>query len=92
MEDWRGRTLSKVKIHSLVARGGMAAVYLGEHTTLKKPMAIKILHDHLTDTSDILARFKAEAQSVAALRHPNIVQVFDFDIVEGRPYIAMEYV
>lgn len=92
MEDWRGRTLSKVKITSLIARGGMAAVYLGEHTTLQKPMAIKILHDHLTDTPEIMARFKAEAQSVAALRHPNIVQVFDFDIVEGRPYIAMEYI
>lgn len=70
----------------------MAAVYLGEHTTLKLPMAIKILHDHLSDTPDILSRFKAEAQSVAALRHPNIVQVFDFDMVDGRPYIAMEYV
>jgi serine/threonine-protein kinase len=70
----------------------MAAVYLGEHTTLKKPMAIKILHDHLTDTNDILARFTAEAQSVAAMRHPNIVQVYDFDMVDGRPYIAMEYV
>jgi serine/threonine-protein kinase len=70
----------------------MAAVYLGEHTTLQLPMAIKILHDHLSDTSDILARFKAEAQSVAALRHPNIVQVFDFDMIDDRPYIAMEYV
>jgi serine/threonine protein kinase len=91
-EEWRGRTLSKVRIDSLIARGGMAAVFLGEHITLQRPMAVKILHDHLADDPDLLARFKAEAQSVAALRHPNIVQVTDFDVFEGRPYFAMEYV
>jgi serine/threonine protein kinase len=70
----------------------MAAVYLGQHITLQRPMAVKILHDHLADDPELLARFKAEAQSVAALRHPNIVQVVDFDVFEGRPYFVMEFV
>src|SRR5262245_44761314 len=90
MPDWVGQTLSKVEIQKLYRRGGMAEVYLGHHTTLDRPVAVKILHNHLFDDSLRLSRFRTEAQVVAAMRHPNIVQVFDFDIAEGRPYIVME--
>jgi len=88
--EWTGRTLSKVRIDKLVGRGGMAEVYLGLHTTLNRPVAVKILQEHYSEDSQLMKRFLDEAQSVAALRHPNIVQVFDFDIVDGRPYIVME--
>src|SRR3972149_4443730 len=90
MEDWIGRTLSKVEIQKRLGRGSMAEVYLGHHTTLDRPVAVKILHGHLSEEQMPLDRFRAEAQAVAAMRHPNIVQVFDFDIADGRPYIVME--
>ena len=90
MEDWIGRTLSKVEIQKRLGRGSMAEVYLGHHTTLDRPVAVKILHGHLSEEQMPLDRFRAEAQAVADMRHPNIVQVFDFDIADGRPYIVME--
>ncbi len=89
-ETWVGRTLSKVQIQQLIGRGGMADVYVGLHTTLNVPRAVKILHGHLTEDPDLQRRFLDEAKSVAALRHPNIVQVYDFDLVDGSPYIIME--
>lgn len=90
MDSWIGRVLSKVRIERLIGRGGMADVYLGRHTTLNRPMAVKILHAHMTADSDLRRRFRDEAQAVAALRHPNIVQVSDFDVVDDQPYIIME--
>lgn len=90
MSEWIGRTLSKVEIQRLLGRGGMADVYLGLHTTLNRPVAVKILHSHFTDDKSLMARFRAEAQAVATMRHPNIVQVLDFDISDDRPYIVME--
>lgn len=90
MTEWAGRTLSKVQIQRPLGRGGMAEVYLGRHTTLNRPVAVKILHAHLTGDEELTKRFLAEAQAVAGLRHTNIVQVFDFDVVDGRPFIVME--
>ena len=74
----------------MIGRGGMADVYVGRHTTLNRPMAVKILHPHMTLNPELRRRFRDEAQAVAALRHPNIVQVNDFDVVDDRPYIVME--
>jgi serine/threonine protein kinase len=68
----------------------MAEVYLGLHTTLNRPVAVKILHAHLAGDEQFLTRTRDEAQAVAALRHPNIVQVLDFDLMDNRPYIVME--
>jgi len=90
MSEWVGRTLSKVEIQKRLGRGGMAEVYLGYHTTLNRPVAVKILHGFLSEDEVSLHRFRAEAQAVAAMRHPNIVQVYDFDLADGRPYIVME--
>lgn len=90
MADWIGRTLSKVTIQKLIGRGGMAEVYLGVHTTLNRPVAVKILHGHLLEDDTLMARFRSEAQAVANLRHPNIIQVFDFDLADDQPYIVME--
>ena len=92
MSDWIGRTLSKVILIKRLGRGAMAEVYLGHHTTLDRPVAVKVLHAHLVENNLLPERFQMEAQGVAALRQPNIVQVFDFDLAEGRPYIVMELV
>ena len=92
MSEWAGRTLSKVVLERPLGRGGMAEVYLGRHTTLNIPVAVKILYAHLTEDEDLQRRFATEAQAVASLRHSNIVHVYDFDVVDGRPYIVMELV
>ena len=92
MADWIGRTLGRVKIESLIARGGMAEVYLGTHTTLQREVAVKILRNAFEDEPRVHERFELEARAVAKLRHPNIVQVFDFDTIDGQPYIVMEYI
>ena len=92
MSRWDGKTLGKVQIDTLLARGGMAEVYLGMHTTLQREVVVKILRGHYEDEPSLLERFQREARVVAKLRHPNIVQVFDFDTVDDQPYIVMEYI
>jgi serine/threonine protein kinase len=92
MADWIGKTLGKVRIDLLIARGGMAEVYLGVHTSLDRPVAVKLLRNQFQDDPDLLDRFQREARAVAMLRHPNIVQVFDFDTINSQPYLVMEYI
>lgn len=92
MVDWIGRTLGKVEIQERLGRGGMAEVFLGTHTTLARPVAVKALLSYLSDDPELQTRFEREARAVAALRHPNIVQVFDFDVADDRPYMVMEYI
>jgi serine/threonine protein kinase len=89
--EWLGRTIGKVRIDKYLARGGMAEVYLGTHLTLERPVAVKVLHSYIEEDLDLLERFHREAKIVAGLRHPNIVQIYDFDTVDGHPYIVMEY-
>jgi len=91
MFEWIGKVIGKVRIGKFLARGGMAEVYIGTHLTLDRPVAIKVLHSYIESDPDLLARFQREAKVVAGLRHPNIVQIFDFDTHEGHPYIVMEY-
>jgi serine/threonine protein kinase len=91
MPEWLGKTIGKVRIEKLLARGGMAEVYLGTHLTLERPVAVKVLHSHIEEEPTLLERFHREAKVVAGLRHPNIVQIFDFDTIDGHPYIVMEY-
>lgn len=92
MSNWTGSLLGKVRVGPLIARGGMAEVYLGLHTTLQREVAVKILRAQYQDDPDLLERFQREAQVVAKLRHQNVVQVFDYDTVEDHPYIVMEYI
>src|SRR5690349_4391195 len=91
MPEWLGKTIGKVRIEKLLARGGMAEVYLGTHLTLERPVAVKILHSYIEEEPSLLERFHREAKLLAGLRHPNIVQIHDFDTTEGHPYIVMEY-
>jgi eukaryotic-like serine/threonine-protein kinase len=91
MPEWIGKTIGKVRIERLLARGGMAEVYLGTHLNLERPVAVKLLHSYIEEEPTLLERFHREAKVVAGLRHPNIVQIFDFDSIDGHPYIVMEY-
>lgn len=91
MPEWIGKTIGNVRVEKLLARGGMAEVYLGSHLNLERPVAIKLLHSYIEEEPLLLERFRREAKVVAGLRHPNIVQIFDFDTMDGHPYIVMEY-
>ncbi len=91
MPEWIGKTVGKVRIEKALAQGGMAEVYLGTHLTLDRAVAVKVMHNYIEADPDLQSRFEREAKVVAALRHPNIVQIFDFDTADGHPYIVMEY-
>jgi len=88
------RKLGKYEIIERLGRGGMAEVYRGYHKELDRYVAIKVLHAFLADDPEFKSRFEREAKNVARLRHPNIVQVYDFDYdPEGESYyMVMELV
>jgi eukaryotic-like serine/threonine-protein kinase len=91
MTEWLGKTIGKVRIEKALGKGGMAEVYLGTHLTLDRLVAVKVMHNYVEEDPELQVRFEREAKVVAGLRHPNIVQIFDFDTADGRPYIVMEY-
>ena len=73
--------------------GGMANVYLAHDKVLARDVALKVLRDQYADDEEFVGRFRREAQSVARLSHPHIVQIYDWGrSEEGAYYIAMEYV
>lgn len=71
--------------------GGMSTVYRAVDRTLERTVAVKVLAEHLSDDERFVQRFRREALAVAKLIHPNIVQVYDSGIDDGRHYIVMEY-
>jgi tRNA A-37 threonylcarbamoyl transferase component Bud32 len=76
-----------------LGRGGMAKVYLAHDEVLDRDVALKVLREQFAEDREFVERFKREAQSAAALSHPNIVQVYDRGTAgDGSSYIAMEYV
>ena len=89
-----GKTVGKYRIVEHLGRGGMAEVYKAHHPTLDRYVAIKVLHSFLADEEDFLTRFRREAKIVATFRHPNIVQVYDFDQDDASSnyFMVMEYV
>lgn len=92
MVDLTGTTLDKYQIVERKGRGGMATVYKAYHPRLNRYVAIKVLHSHLAEAPDFLSRFEREAKAVAALRHPHIVQAYDFDIKGDIYYLVMEFI
>ena len=74
-----------------LAEGGCGEVYLAAHTRLPGRFAVKLLHRSLVRDSDALSRFQQEAEITSSLRHPHIVQVFDFNVTDnGVPFLVME--
>ncbi|MFO0850399.1 MAG: protein kinase [Gemmataceae bacterium] len=75
-----------------VGRGGMGVVYEGYDDRLKRRVAIKMIRDAAgPDQSDLLARFQTEAEAVAQLHHPNIVQIYQVGAEGGRPFVVLEF-
>lgn len=91
MADWAGKKLGKVLVENLVARGGMAEVYTGTHESLGR-VAVKVMRGLLEKDTDQLARFQREAEVIEGLRHPNIVRMFEYAIIDESPYLVMEYI
>jgi TolB-like protein/predicted Ser/Thr protein kinase len=75
-----------------LGRGGMGVVYKAEDTKLKRTVALKFLPPELTHIPDVKDRFMREAQAAAALDHPNICTVYEFDEAEEKTFISMAYV
>lgn len=89
-DSLEGRNLGKYRVLEPLGRGGMARVYRAYHPQLDRYVAIKVLRSDLVEEEEFLARFRREARAVAALRHSNVVQVFDFDVQDGIYYMVME--
>jgi serine/threonine protein kinase len=88
------RKLGKYEIIDRLGRGGMAEVYRAYHANLDRFVAIKVLHTFLAEDGEFKSRFEKEAQSVAKLKHPHIVQVYDFDYDPDTEsyYMVMEFI
>jgi hypothetical protein len=93
-EDLGGKTLGKYELRERIGRGGMAEVYKAYHASLDRFVALKVLHPFLGEDPQFKERFSKEARNVAQLRHPNIVQVYDFDFDATRElyYMVMEHI
>jgi serine/threonine protein kinase len=87
-----GTLSGRYELGDRLGSGGMSNVYRATDRILERTVAVKILAEHLSDDERFVARFRREALAVAKLIHPNIVQVYDTGIDEGRHYIVMEYV
>ena len=79
-------------LEALVGSGGMADVYRAKDQLLERTVAVKILHQQYENDTEFITRFQREAKAAARITHPNIVNVYDVGVAEGRHYIVMEYV
>jgi serine/threonine protein kinase len=89
----KGSTIAgKYTIIEELGRGGMGVVYKAEDTKLRRTVALKFLPSELTHIPEVKERFTREAQAAAALDHPNICTVFEFDEDEEKSFISMAYI
>jgi tRNA A-37 threonylcarbamoyl transferase component Bud32 len=87
-----GTTLGSFRLVKRIGQGGMGTVYLGQQTLIGSRVAVKVLHEHLAGDPSLVARFYAEARAVNLIVHPNIVNIFDMNVVPPRRfYLVMEY-
>jgi len=86
----KGTMVSHYRIIEKIGAGGMGEVYLAEDTKLKRQVALKFLPQHLSVNDDAKARFTREAQAAAALKHPNIITIYEVSEYQSQPFFAME--
>ncbi|MBI4859929.1 MAG: protein kinase [Candidatus Riflebacteria bacterium] len=86
------RCRSRFTPREQLASGGFGTVYLATQLSLNRLAAVKLLQSHLCENREMLVRLRREAQLTAALSHPGIVKVIDFDLEDEVPWIAYEYI
>jgi hypothetical protein len=83
--------LGQYRVTGTIGHGGMGIVYAAEHSLLGKPAAIKVLQSELSQNQDVVARFFNEARAATAIRHPGIIEIYDFGWTrDGAAYLVME--
>jgi eukaryotic-like serine/threonine-protein kinase len=87
-----GLTIGQYRVTGVIGQGGMGAVYAAEHVLLGRPAAIKVLLPELSQKQDMVMRFFNEARAATAIRHPGIVEIYDFGwSADGAAFIVMEH-
>lgn len=92
MKIQAGTIVGKYKVEGTLGKGGMATVYKAVQQPLGRNVALKVLHSHLTVEKLVRERFLLEARAIASLKHPGIVQVYDYEASDEVSYISMEYI
>jgi predicted Ser/Thr protein kinase len=87
----QGTRLGQYEVQDFIGQGAMGVVYRAYHAQLERIGAIKVMQA-ITPDPDTVARFRREAQAIAKLRHPNIVDVYDFGEHNGTPYMIVEFI
>src|SRR5205823_1200189 len=87
----QGTKLGPYEVQDFIGQGAMGVVYRAYHAQLERIGAIKVMQA-ISPDADTVARFRHEAQAIAKLRHPNIVDVYDFGEFQGTPYMIVEYI
>ncbi len=90
--DLSGRSVDSYQLVSRLGAGGMGEVYLAHDTKLDRPVALKFLSPELAADRTRLRRFHQEARAASSLNHPHIMVVHDFGELDGRPYMATEFI
>ncbi|MCA9998655.1 MAG: protein kinase, partial [Anaerolineales bacterium] len=88
-----GQQINQYRVTQLLARGGMAEVYIAEDTELKRTAVLKVMLPALANNPTFHERFRREAQATARLEHPNIVRIYGTGVTpDKRPFLAMQYI
>ncbi len=86
------KQVGKYLIINEISRGGMGIVYLGQHVTLNRYAAVKMLFPHLAAEASFVKRFREEMNAMSKVKHPNIVDILDYEEAHGTYFIIMEVV
>jgi len=82
----------KYQVIEILGMGGFSTVYKAEQTSLRRAVAVKILHAEFVDKPDKIRRFQHEAESISTLVHSNVASVYDYGVLaQGQPYLVLEY-
>lgn len=93
MKNLVGQQIDQYLVERHLAKGGMADVYLARDVLLQRPVALKVMLSDLVHDKELSARFQREAQAIAQLNHPHIIQIYTTGSApSGEPYLVMQYI